>query len=547
MKRKKSKNPGSHAEYWLSMADVLSALVLLLILLILLLCLRWKTVEEVQPASEAGAESHAVGLDDKLGWGDSWNNDDHRSGSSNGGGDGDIPEQVIPDGYDTGEKAAVKVIVIDAETKQTIEEKSVQFQLYSSRRLQKLSTYYPVKITYDTYETTDQGLFFLPEKIHEGTWVLTNLTAPTGYNLGENYEFSIERSYDWDDPYIVYFPMWPASRPIQIVQKDQDTGSTLAGGTYEIYAAEDITTCDGTVRYTSGQLVDTVTCDADGLATSQFLYLGNYEIRQTYPASTYAALSSPIEVKMDLTTTSTEPHQVEIVAEQTQMVVALYDELSGEAKPLAGVKFLLENNAGIPVGTFETNAAGRITLQNLQTNMTYTLRQTSWPDKYQNTATTLAFTVDASGKINGQAHAEEALTNRVIVLHVSAVDRLIHRSIKNEQMHLLGENGEVVVSWISSDQSAVIEGLIPGKYILHSDGGAFGSLLRKDVLIEIKDQKDIQYAQMEVLTIADCFLMLCAIGVLIGLAFFANRMIGKRIKNNKKSTHAVKKGSSHES
>lgn len=54
----------------------------------------------------------------------------------------------------------------------------------------------------------------------------------------------------------------------------------LSGAVYEITAAEDIITPDGTTRYAKGEIVDTVTTDETGLAESKPLYLGKYEIRE---------------------------------------------------------------------------------------------------------------------------------------------------------------------------------------------------------------------------------------------------------------------------
>lgn len=52
----------------------------------------------------------------------------------------------------------------------------------------------------------------------------------------------------------------------------------LAGAVYEITAAEDIITPDGTLRYAKGEVVDTVTTDENGLAKSKELYLGRYTV-----------------------------------------------------------------------------------------------------------------------------------------------------------------------------------------------------------------------------------------------------------------------------
>lgn len=54
--------------------------------------------------------------------------------------------------------------------------------------------------------------------------------------------------------------------------------SGLAGAVFEIYADEDITTPDGTVRVKEDTLVDTVITGTNGKATSNEFYLGKYRV-----------------------------------------------------------------------------------------------------------------------------------------------------------------------------------------------------------------------------------------------------------------------------
>ena len=56
--------------------------------------------------------------------------------------------------------------------------------------------------------------------------------------------------------------------------------SGLEGAVYEITAAEDIVTLDGTVRANKGEVVDTVTTGKDGTAKSKELYLGKYAVKE---------------------------------------------------------------------------------------------------------------------------------------------------------------------------------------------------------------------------------------------------------------------------
>lgn len=54
----------------------------------------------------------------------------------------------------------------------------------------------------------------------------------------------------------------------------------LAGAVFEIAAAEDITTADGTVRHAASEVVDTITTDESGSAVSKELYPGKYTVRE---------------------------------------------------------------------------------------------------------------------------------------------------------------------------------------------------------------------------------------------------------------------------
>ena len=54
----------------------------------------------------------------------------------------------------------------------------------------------------------------------------------------------------------------------------------LSGAVFEITAAENICTADGSVIHAAGDVVDTITTDADGSAVSRELYPGKYTVRE---------------------------------------------------------------------------------------------------------------------------------------------------------------------------------------------------------------------------------------------------------------------------
>ena len=54
----------------------------------------------------------------------------------------------------------------------------------------------------------------------------------------------------------------------------------LPGAVFEITALEDVYTLDGTLRYSAGEVVDTITTGEDGTAQSQPLYLGKFQVKE---------------------------------------------------------------------------------------------------------------------------------------------------------------------------------------------------------------------------------------------------------------------------
>lgn len=74
--------------------------------------------------------------------------------------------------------------------------------------------------------------------------------------------------------------------------------SSLSGAVFEIYADENITTPDGTVRATKDELVATLKTNSKGTATSKQLYIGKYRVVET--VAPYGTVINP------------EPHTVEL-------------------------------------------------------------------------------------------------------------------------------------------------------------------------------------------------------------------------------------------
>ena len=140
------------------------------------------------------------------------------------------------------------------------------------------------------------GLLYL------GTYTITEVKAPEGYLLDDT-PHDVTLAYGGQDVELVTESLTIENAPqmgsITITKVDAETGKPiiLSPATFEIYAAEDIITPDGTVRYIKGQLVDTLVTE-NGVATSKPLYLGDYIVIETIAPDGYILDTTPYEAAL---------------------------------------------------------------------------------------------------------------------------------------------------------------------------------------------------------------------------------------------------------
>lgn len=196
----------------------------------------------------------------------------------------------------------IKIVKVDAETGKVIPYAGVGFQLYRPDGSLITQTFtYPEVTTIDTFYTNDEGYLITPEKLEYGSgYSLVEVFAPYGYTLNSKpvyFDVTQEDASDEDGVTVIEVvkPNTAQKGVIKISKSGEVFSSVteadglyqpvfsvqgLPGAVYEITAAEDIITPDGTLRAAAGEVVDTVTTDETGLGESKALYLGKYEIRE---------------------------------------------------------------------------------------------------------------------------------------------------------------------------------------------------------------------------------------------------------------------------
>ncbi len=267
----------------------------------------------------------------------------------------------------------LKVVKVDAETGKTIPYEGAGFQIYDSdNTLITMSVTYPSNLTIDTFYTNSEGYLITPEMLVYGKgYKLVEVQAPYGYVLDSTpITFDITEENSTKEGGIVLTKVNKANYAQKgkiTVAKEGEVfyGVTVIGGTdgegneiptiyqpvyetaglegatYEIRAAEDIITPDGTIRNKKGDLVDTVTTGKDGFAVSKALYLGKYEIKETH---------APYGMVL-----SDEIHNVELTyADQTIKITETATSFYNERQKVnVNLEKWLETNEPFDIGTNE--------------------------------------------------------------------------------------------------------------------------------------------------------------------------------------------------
>ena len=166
---------------------------------------------------------------------------------------------------------------------------------------------YPTPTTIDTFYTNADGELVTPEKLEYAKgYSLVEVQAPYGYVLDKTpVQFDVAEDNSTEESGVTVIKVNKENMAQKGVIHIEKTGEVfwgvnvsgdedsevfyqpvykvegLAGAVYEIRAAEDIYTPDGTLRYADDEIVDTVKTGKDGTATSKELYLGKYTVKET--------------------------------------------------------------------------------------------------------------------------------------------------------------------------------------------------------------------------------------------------------------------------
>lgn len=244
----------------------------------------------------------------------------------------------------------LKVVKLDKETGKQIVYEGAAFEIYDSDNHRVAMQYtYPQVTSIHTFYTNKEGYLITPEKLPYGDYTLKEVQAPYGYVLDDTpIPFSISQENSSTDTGVTVVKVKAqdvAQKGVINITKTGEIFSSveenkgvytpkysvgnLKGAVFEVYAAEDITTLDGTVRYEQGTLVDTITTDNNGVAKSKELYLGKYTVIEKTAPNGYVHNAAKYDAELtyagqNVSVTSTD---ISVYNDRQKVAVSLKKEM----------------------------------------------------------------------------------------------------------------------------------------------------------------------------------------------------------------------------
>lgn len=210
-------------------------------------------------------------------------------------------------------EAEIEIVKKDIETGNIIPAAGIGFKVRNTDTgeyvIQRVN--YPTPVDIEVYYTDSTGKLMLPAPLPYGNYEIIEQNTCYGYVLDSDpVAFKVDGSTD----IVTVVKSNIAQKGTITIEKTGEEFSSvrenegiyqpvyevkgLAGAVYEITAAEDIVTLDGTIRYTKGQIVATVTTDADGRATTEPLYLGKFTVKEVTAPHGMVLNTNPVDVEL---------------------------------------------------------------------------------------------------------------------------------------------------------------------------------------------------------------------------------------------------------
>lgn len=238
----------------------------------------------------------------------------------------------------------------------------------------------------------------------------------------------------------------------------------LGNVSFGVYTKNDIM-INGAIVIPKGSLVHTLVTKADGTSEASIaLPVGSYYVQEIKAPEGYVVSDEKFD--FEFTGTSQQALEVDVNVNKGKVITNMLArggirllKDSPTDVPLEGAVFDLYTQSGVLVGTYTSNADGYIEVSNLIYDDYYLMEQKA-PDGYRLSGEAIDFSIRKNGEV-----VELEAVNQPTRVEVTKYDPEMNK-LEGATMQIVDMDGNVVVEWVTTSETNVIEGLKHGKYIL---------------------------------------------------------------------------------
>ena len=318
-------------------------------------------------------------------------------------------------------KAKLKVIKIDADSKEVIKMSGIKFKIFDLQNNEYVcqNVTYPNAQKICEFETNENGEFITPYALKSGKYRLEEIDQKIdGYlwnsnsmefEIGENSELITDN--DYGTMILVKFKNQQVKGKVTINKTGEKliikNGSysyeevALEGVKFGIYAREDIITKDGKKHYKKNELISTIYTNDEGVAELDNLFLGKYYIKELSVPNDNLVLDTKeydfeLTYKDQYTEVVTKSFEILNKYKKGELIFTKTDLSTGKVLPNTLIEIYTENNVLIFSG--RTDKDGKIIISNLPVGKYFILEKEA-PEGYMLTDSKIPFEIKDNGDV----------------------------------------------------------------------------------------------------------------------------------------------------